>query len=158
MSNTIPMTYKGYEALKNELKRLRAVERPRIVAAIEVARAHGDLKENAEYHAAKEEQGMVDARMKEIDGKLSHAEIINPKDYNGSRVLFGCHVTLYNLETDQEITYQIVGEDESDLTQNKISYKSPIARAVIGKEEGDEGKVKAPRGDYAVEVSEVTFK
>ena len=158
MSDSFTMTSKGYEELKDELKRLRSVERPRIVEAIEIALGHGDLKENAEYHAAKEEQAMVYARIKDIDTKLSHAEIINPLDHEGTRVLFGCHVTLYNVETEEETTYQIVGDDESDISQNKISYKSPIARAVIGKEEGDEGKVKAPRGDYLVEISKVEFK
>ena len=158
MAETVPMTYHGYEALKDELKHLRSVERPRIVDAIEIARGHGDLKENAEYHAAKEEQALVVARMKDIQGKLAHAEVIDPSTHSGTRVLFGCHVTLYNLDTDEETTYQIVGQDESDITKNKISYKSPIARAVMGKEEGDECKVKAPKGDYVVEISQVEFK
>lgn len=158
MSDKFPMTLEGHQALKAEHERLRKVERPRIVDAIEVARAHGDLRENAEYHAAKEEQGMVEARIKEIEIKLSHAEVIDPKKLSGERVLFGCYVTLLYFDTDDEVTYQIVGDDESDFEQNKISYKSPIARGVIGKNIGEECKIKAPRGDREVEIMDVVFK
>jgi transcription elongation factor GreA len=152
------MTVDGHNALKAELAQLRKVDRLEVVNEIEVARAHGDLKENAEYHAAKERQGMIEARIKLIEQRLSHAEVINPSSLSGDRVLFGAYVTIFLVDDDEEVTYQIVGDDESDIKQNKISYASPIAKALIGKEEGDEVVIKAPKGDRTAEIVEVEFR
>lgn len=152
----IPMTVEGAESLRQELDHLKKVERPRIVDAIAEARAHGDLKENAEYHAAREQQGFAEGRIQDIEGKLSHSQIIDIKAINkGDKVIFGCTVNIINLETDETVTYKIVGDDESDVKANKISYQSPIARALIGKEIGDEVVVKAPSGDIEYEVDDV---
>ena len=152
----IPMTVEGAESLRQELDHLKKVARPRIVDAIAEARAHGDLKENAEYHAAREQQGFAEGRIQDIEGKLSHAQIIDIKAINeGDKVIFGCTVNIINLETDETVTYKIVGDDESDVKANKISYQSPIARALIGKEIGDEVVVKAPSGDIEYEVDDV---
>lgn len=154
----IPMTPTGHQALKDELKNLRQVERPKVVAEIETARAHGDLSENAEYHAAKEKQGFIEGRIREIQGKLGIAEVIDPKTLSGDRVVFGATVTIYDYDTDEESTYQIVGDDEADLKERKISFSSPIARALIGKSVGDETTIRAPRGDRMVEIMNVEFK
>ncbi len=152
----IPMTVEGAENLRQELDHLKKVERPRIVAAIAEARAHGDLKENAEYHAAREQQGFAEGRVQDIEGKLSHAQIIDITAIKeGDKVIFGCTVDIINLETDETVTYKIVGDDESDVKANKISYQSPIARALIGKEVGDEVVVKTPSGDVEYEVDDV---
>ncbi|MEH6468010.1 MAG: transcription elongation factor GreA, partial [Porticoccus sp.] len=141
----IPMTVEGAKSLRQELDHLKKVERPRIVDAIAEARAHGDLKENAEYHAAREQQGFAEGRIQDIEGKLSHSQIIDIKTIDeGDKVIFGCTVNIINLETDETVTYKIVGDDESDVKANKISYQSPIARALIGKEIGDEVVVKTP--------------
>ena len=153
----IPMTSEGYRSLRDELDQLKKVERPKIVQEIEVARAHGDLKENAEYHAAKEKQGFVEGRIREIEAKLSNAEVIDVTQMSGTRVVFGCTVVVIDSETDEEKTYKIVGDDEADLKAGKISFNSPIARALIGKEEGDETIIKAPGGDRAVEIGEVSY-
>ncbi len=158
MATKFPMTLDGHNALKAELSQLKKVDRMEVVNEIEVARAHGDLKENAEYHAAKERQGMIEARIKLIEQRLSHAEVINPSSLDGDRVLFGAHVTIYLVDSEEEVTYQIVGDDESDIKQNKISYASPIAKALIGKEEGDEVVIKAPKGNRAAEIVEVEFR
>lgn len=154
----IPMTAEGYRALREELDRLKKVERHKIVSEIETARAHGDLKENAEYHAAKEKQSFVEGRIKEIEIKLANAEVIDVTKLNGDRVMFGATVTIYDFDSDEEVNYKIVGDDESDLKHNKISFSSPIARALIGKSEGDETTIKAPGGDRVVEIIEVEFK
>jgi len=155
----VPMTVQGAEALRSELNNLKNVVRPKIVADISEAREHGDLKENAEYHAAREQQGFVEGRIQEIEGKLSNAQIIDvSKMENTGKVIFGATVELLNLDTDEEVTYQIVGDDEADLKQNKISINSPIARALIGKNEGDDVLVKAPGGNVEYEVSEVHYK
>jgi transcription elongation factor GreA len=152
----IPMTVEGAESLRQELDHLKKVERPRIVDAIAEARAHGDLKENAEYHAAREQQGFAEGRIQDIESKLSHSQIIDIKAISeGDKVIFGCTVNIINLETDETVTYKIVGDDESDVKANKISYQSPIARALIGKEIGDEVVVKAPSGDIEYEVDDV---
>jgi len=152
----IPMTVEGAESLRQELDNLKKVERPRIVAAIAEARAHGDLKENAEYHAAREQQGFAEGRVQDIEGKLSHAQIIDISAIKeGSKVIFGCTVNIINLETDETVTYKIVGDDESDVGANKISYQSPIARALIGKEVGDEVVVKTPSGEVEYEIDDV---
>ena len=152
----IPMTVEGAESRRQELDNLKKVERPRIVAAIAEARAHGDLKENAEYHAAREQQGFAEGRVQDIEGKLSHAQIIDISAIKeGSKVIFGCTVNIINLETDETVTYKIVGDDESDVKANKISYQSPIARALIGKEVGDEVVVKTPSGEVEYEIDDV---
>ena len=154
-----PLTKRGAERLKEELKQLKSVERPRIVQAIAEAREHGDLKENAEYHAAREQQGLVEARIKDIEAKLSNAEIIDVTQLNpGGKVVFGATVDLYDEHEDQEVTYQIVGEDEADIKEGLISVNSPIARGLIGKEEGDEVEVKAPGGVRNYEIVEIRYE
>lgn len=158
MSEIYPITKEGYEKLKKELKHLKTVERPAVVQAIEEARAHGDLRENAEYHAAKEQQGFIEGRLQEINGKLSHCQIIDPATLSGESVVFGATVTLLDLDSEEEFSYQIVGEEEADLNQNRISFSSPIARALIGKKAGDEVSVNIPKGKMDVEVIEVAFK
>jgi transcription elongation factor GreA len=151
------MTPAGAQKLKAELKRLRE-ERPKIAREIEVAREHGDLSENAEYHAAKERQGMIEAMIKDTEDKLSRAEVIDPTKLAGDLVRFGATVTLTNLDTDEESTYQIVGADEADIDQGTISVSSPLARALIGKRLGDEVTVKLPAGIRNYEVSEVQYR
>ncbi|WP_407276807.1 transcription elongation factor GreA [Halothiobacillus sp. DCM-1] len=153
-----PMTAAGAAKLEEELKHLRSVERPRIIQAIAEARDLGDLKENAEYHAAREEQGFIEGRIKEIEAKLSHAHIIDvtrlpPSD----KVIFGATVTVLDVETEEEITYKIVGDDEADIKINLISVHSPIARALIGKSTGDEVTVAAPGGKRVFEIVEVQY-
>lgn len=152
----IPMTVEGAESLRVELENLKKVDRPRIVKAIAEAREHGDLKENAEYHAAREQQSFCEGRIQEIEGKLSHAQIIDVKSIPESgRVIFGATVDLINVETEQAVTYQIVGEDEAEIKNNKISVSSPIARALVGKEVGDVGVVNAPGGIIEYEIEAV---
>lgn len=151
-----PMTVEGAEKLRKELDNLKKVERPRIVAAIAEARAHGDLRENAEYHAAREQQSFAEGRIQEIEGKLSNAQIIDITQIpQGDKVIFGSTVDIINLDTDETVTYRIVGDDESDVKLNKISYQSPIARALIGKEVGDIVVVKTPGGDVEYEIDDV---
>lgn len=152
------MTVGGAKALEAELLKLKDVERPRIVEDIATARAHGDLKENAEYHAAKEEQSFCEGRIKEIESKLSHMQVIDVARLNqDGRCVFGTTITLMNVEDDSEITYQIVGEDEADIALGKISCHSPIASALMGNEEGEEVTVKAPAGDIKYEILEVQY-
>lgn len=154
----VPLTLKGAEKLREELKHLKTVERPRIIDAIAEARSHGDLKENAEYHAAREQQGFAEGRIKEIEGKLSNCEIIDVTTINADgKVIFGATVDLLDIETDEEVTYQIVGEDEADIKQNLISISSPIARALVGKQEGDEVSVQVPGGVREFEILEVKY-
>jgi transcription elongation factor GreA len=156
--NKFPMTVSGEAALREELERLKKVERPRITQAIAEAREHGDLKENAEYHAAREQQSFNEGRIMEIEGKLGNAQVIDvtamPKT---GKVIFGTTIDLLNLETDATVSYRIVGEDEADVKQNLISIGSPIARALIGKEEGDVVIVKAPSGDIEYEIDKVHY-
>ena len=157
--NQVPITERGAQALREELKRLKSVERPRIVQAIAEAREHGDLKENAEYHAAKEEQGFLEARIRDIDGKLSNAQIIDVTQFGSTgKVIFGATVDLSDEDADKEVTYQIVGEDEADIAQGMISVGSPIARALIGKEEGDVVTVNTPGGEKVLEIVEVRYE
>lgn len=152
----VPMTVEGATKLRQELDNLKKVERPRIVAAIAEARAHGDLKENAEYHAAREQQSFAEGRIQEIESKLSNAQIIDIKQIpQGDKVIFGCTVDLINLDTEERVTYKIVGDDEADVKLNKISYQSPIVRAMIGKEVGDIVVVKTPAGDVEYELDDV---
>jgi len=152
----VPMTIDGAERLREELSELKTVQRPKITQAIAEAREHGDLKENAEYHAAREQQSFCEGRIKEIEGKLADSEIIDIRAITPTgKVIFGTTVTLYNFENDNLVTYQIVGEDEADVKNGKISVGSPISRAMMGKEEGDEITVKAPGGDRLYEIEKV---
>lgn len=154
--NKVPMTVEGAEKLRQELEHLKKVERPRIVKAIAEAREHGDLKENAEYAAAREQQSFCEGRIQEIEGKLSNAQIIDIKSIpESNRVIFGATVDLINLDTDEAVSYQIVGEDEADIKSRKISVSSPIARAMVGKEVGEVVVVKAPSGDIEYEIDAV---
>jgi len=154
-----PMTAKGAQMLRDELQELKAVRRPKIVADIAVAREHGDLKENAEYHAAREQQSFCEGRIQDIEGKLSNIQIIDvTKMPNKGKVIFGATVTILNLDTEQEITYRIVGEDEANIKQNLISVGSPIARGLIGKEVDDVAKIKTPAGQVEFEISAVEYK
>ncbi|XID75243.1 transcription elongation factor GreA [Alkanindiges sp. WGS2144] len=153
-----PMTPQGEKALQEELQQLKSVERPRIIAAIAEARAHGDLKENAEYHAAKEQQGFCEGRIQEIEAKLGAADVIDvaklPQD---GRVVFGVTVEIENLDTEERRSYQLVGDDEADYKQNKISINSPIARGLIGKREGDEVRITTPGGEVEYEIMSVKY-
>jgi transcription elongation factor GreA len=151
----VPMLAEGYERLTADLKVLRA-ERPKIVDAIEEARAHGDLSENAEYHAAKERQGQVEAQIAELEDKVSRAQIIDPSTLSGDKVIFGATVTLLD-EDDKPVKYQIVGQTEADATQGRLSYTSPIARALIGKQVGDEIEVTVPSGEKFYLVEKIEF-
>jgi transcription elongation factor GreA len=156
--STIPITKFGAEKLKEELQRLKHVERPAVVQAIAEARAQGDLSENAEYDAAKDKQGFIEGRIQEIDGKLSNAQIIDPTTLDaGGRVVFGATVVLEEEETGDAVTYQIVGDDEANLKEGKVSIGSPIARAMIGKEAGDVASVQAPGGVRNYDIVEVRY-
>ena len=158
MSHSIPLTKESFEALQEELKRLVREERPKVIQDISEARDHGDLSENAEYDAAKEKQGFIEGRIQDLESKLAAAQIIDPAslDVNG-QVVFGATVDLEDLENGTKFTYQIVGDDEADIAANKISISSPIARALIGKEEGDVVKVQAPGGNREVEILAVRY-
>ena len=154
----VPMTAGGYANLVEELKHLKITERPAVIQAIEEARAHGDLSENAEYHAAKEKQGFIEGRVAELEAKISRAEVIDPTTLNGSKVKFGATVCVADEDTDQESTYKIVGTDESDIKSGLLSVSSPLSRALIGKEVGDSVSVEAPGGARGYEVVSVEFK
>ena len=154
--NRVPMTVRGEQVLREELDRLKKVERPRITQAIAEAREHGDLKENAEYHAAREQQSFAEGRIKELEHKLSHAQIIDVTTIPVTgKVVFGATVTLIDVKDDRTVAYRIVGEDEADAKANLISVNSPIARALVGKAEGDEVTVNAPGGDVIYEIEAV---
>jgi len=155
----VPMTVRGHGLLQEELKRLKGVDRPRVIRAIAEAREHGDLKENAEYHAAKEQQGFIEGRIKELGGKLSHVQVIDVTEVDArGKVIFGSTVLLLDENTDKEITYKIVGDDEADIKNGLISYTSPIARALISKNVGDAVEFKAPDGEKSYEVIEVRYE
>ena len=157
----VPLTARGAELLRVELQRLKRVERPAVVEAIAEARAHGDLKENAEYHAAKDQQGMLEARVRDIESKLSHAQVIEVKKLpQDGRVVFGVTVVIVDEddEEEKEVVYQIVGEDEADIREGRISFTSPIARALIGREEGDTAVVAAPGGERVYEILKVRYE
>jgi transcription elongation factor GreA len=154
----VPMTTEGFAHLEAELQRLKSVERPRIIAAISEARAHGDLSENAEYHAAKEQQGLNEARVGELEDKLSRAEVIDPSKLSGTAVKFGATVSLEDEDTGAKVKYKIVGEMESNVSEGKISIGSPIARALIGKSKGDSVEVTAPKGARSYGVLKVEWK
>jgi transcription elongation factor GreA len=158
MDGQIPMTPEGNARLKEELKNLKEVERHKISREIGVAREHGDLSENAEYHAAKERQGWIEARIKDLEDKLSRAEIIDPSKLHGSKVAFGATVKLSNIETEEESVYRLVGADEADLNQGSISITSPLARSLIGREVGDEVRVRMPAGERHYEILEVEYR
>ncbi|MBT2321164.1 transcription elongation factor GreA [Variovorax paradoxus] len=158
MATTIPITKRGSEKLRDELQRLKSVERPAIITAISEARAQGDLSENADYDAAKERQGWIEGRIKQIEGMLSNAQIIDPSDLDaGGKVVFGSTVELEDENTGEAVKYQIVGEDEADLKLGLINVSSPIARALIGKEEGDTAEVQAPGGVKRFEIVGVSY-
>ena len=157
--NKVPVTVRGHELLRAELKRLKSQERPNVIKAIAEARAHGDLKENAEYHAAKEQQGFIEARIKDIEGKLSHLQVIDVTAVDArGKIVFGSTVELIDDESGKELVYKIVGEDEADIRNGLISYTSPIARALIGKFEGESVTFSAPGGDKTFEVVEVRYE
>ncbi len=153
-----PMTPEGKVALEIELQQLKSVDRPRIIQAIAEAREHGDLKENAEYHAAREQQGFCEGRIQDIEGKLGAAQVIDIKDLEQTgRVVFGVTVTIEHLDTEEQKTYKIVGDDEADFKINKISVNSPIARGLLGKYEGDDAKITTPQGEVEYEVVKVEY-
>ena len=152
----IPLTKTGYDTVNAELKRLKSEERPAIIRAIAEAREHGDLSENAEYHSAKEKQGFIEGRIKELEAVISRADVIDPAKLSGA-VKFGATVKLVDEDTDEEKTYQIVGEQEADIDAGKLNIKSPLARALIGKEEGDSVEVRTPGGEKAYEILEISY-
>ncbi|MEJ1095298.1 MULTISPECIES: transcription elongation factor GreA [unclassified Pseudoxanthomonas] len=153
-----PLTMKGAQRLRQELEQLKSVKRPQVIAAIAEARAHGDLKENAEYHAAREQQSFIEGRIKQLESELSHSEIIDVSKLNaGSRVVFGAVVTLADVDTDEEKRYQVVGDLEADIKQGLIAISSPLARALIGKHEGDSVTIDAPAGQREYEIINVSY-
>jgi transcription elongation factor GreA len=154
----VPMTMEGYRKLEAELHRLKSEERPRIIQQIADARAHGDLSENAEYHAAKDAQGLNEAKVADLEDKIARAEIIDPSKLSGTTVKFGATVTLEDEDSGDKVKYKIVGEDEANLRDNKISIASPIARALIGKSKGDSAEVTTPKGPRSYEILKVEFK
>ena len=154
----VPMTWEGYNRLQEELKRLKTVDRPTIIRAIAEARDHGDISENAEYHAARERQGFIEGRVMELEDKIARAEVIDVSKLSGSIVKFGATVTLADEETDEEQTFQIVGEDEADVSRGRLSVTSPLARALIGKQIGESVEVSTPRGAKSYELVTVAFQ
>ena len=158
MSDRVPMTRAGYDKLEADLRELKTVERPKIVKEIEVARAHGDLSENAEFHAAKERQGHIETRIMQIEDRLARAQVIDPSGSNRDEVRFGATVVLLDTDTDEEVTYTLVGEDESNAAEGLISITSPIARALLGKTVDDVVSVRVPKGKREFEVREIRFE
>ena len=157
MTVKVPITPDGHQKLKDELKRLKSVDRPANMAAIEQARGHGDLSENAEYHAAKERQGLIDLKIREVEDKLARVEVIDPTKLKGDKVVFGAKVTVRDEESGDEITYQIVGDDESDVKSGRLSISSPLARGLIGKTEDEVCEVRTPKGVREYTVVRVSF-
>jgi transcription elongation factor GreA len=157
MADKVPMTPEGHAKLREELRRLKDIELPQVVKDIGTAREHGDLSENAEYHAAKERQGLIVARISFIEQTLSRAEVIDPTKLSGSKVQFGAHVRVANVETDKEETFMIVGPEEADIKTGRISVASPLARGLLGREVGDEVKLQMPAGPRTYEILEITF-
>jgi transcription elongation factor GreA len=158
MADRFPMTPRGYQLLKDELKKIKEVDRPANVRAIEEARAHGDISENAEYSAAKEQQAFIDGRLREVEAKLAMADVIDPAKLSGTKVVFGATVRLTDVESGDEVSYTIVGEDEADIKQGRISITAPVARALIGREVDDTVRVKTPGGQREYEIIEVRFE
>lgn len=154
----VPMTIEGHQALEAELHRLKSEERPRIIQAIAEARAHGDLSENAEYHSAKDAQGMNEAKVAELEDKLGRADVVDPTTLSGKSVKFGATVRLVDEDTDEEVTYKVVGDLEADVKEGKVSISSPIARALIGKSVGDSVEVTTPKGSRSYEILKVQWK
>ncbi|MCG5052542.1 MAG: transcription elongation factor GreA [Myxococcales bacterium] len=157
MGDRIPITPRGLSALREELKHLKEVERPKNVLDIEEARAHGDLRENAEYHAAKEKQGFIEARLRDLEGTIALSEVIDPGKLSGSKVVFGATVHLTDPNTEEDVTYTIVGDSESDIKQGKIAISAPLARALIGREEGDAVTLRTAKGNREYEIVKVEF-
>ena len=155
MADRVPMTREGYDKLESDLKQLKSVDRPQNVRDIEEARAHGDISENAEFHAAKEKQSHIESRIRKVEDRLARAQVIDPSGPAPDQVRFGVTVVLLDTETDEEVTYMIVGEDESDIAQGRISFTSPIARALLGKTVDDQVAVRVPKGTRAFEVREI---
>ena len=158
MSERVPMTRQGYDKLEADLRELKTVDRPRIVKEIEVARAHGDISENAEFHAAKERQSHIEGRIRQLEDKLARAQVIDPSGPAPESVRFGVTVVLLDAESDEEVTYTLVGEDESDIATGKLSISSPIARALLGKGVDDVVRVQVPKGTREFEVREIRFE
>ncbi|MFN3261347.1 MAG: transcription elongation factor GreA [Pikeienuella sp.] len=158
MVEKAPMTAAGYAALNEELKDLKSIQRPDVIRAIAEAREHGDLSENAEYHSARERQSFIEGRIKELEGLISRAEVIDPSKLSGSQIKFGATITVADEDTDEEKTYQIVGETEADIASGKLNIRSPLARALIGKEPGDSVEVMTPGGGKSYEVISVEFR
>ena len=152
----IPLTRAGFTALDDELKKLKSVERPAVIRAIAEAREHGDLSENAEYHAAREKQSFIEGRIKEVESIIGRAEVIDPSKFTGS-IKFGATVTLVDEDTDEERTYQLVGEPEADIEKGRLNVRSPLARALIGKDEGDSVEVRTPGGQRSYEILRITY-
>lgn len=157
MSGSIPMTQEGYQRLQEELKQLVRVERPKVVQAIAEARSHGDLSENAEYDAAKDRQGFIEGRIKELNDKIARAQVIDPAGISSDKIVFGAKVTLVDIDTEKEVCYQIVGEDEADIKFGKISITSPVGRALIGHRVEDEVKIAVPSGIRVFEVTNIEY-
>lgn len=158
MSQSIPMTREGYQRLQEELKKLIRVDRPQVVLAIAEARDHGDLSENAEYDAAKERQAFIEGRIKELNDKIARAQVINPADLDMDKVVFGATVTLFDVDSGSEVTYQIVGEDEAEIKAGKISVNSPVGKALIGHRLDDEVRIKVPSGLRIYEVIDIKYE
>lgn len=158
MSQSIPMTREGYQRLQEELKRLVRVDRPAVVQAIAEARGHGDLSENAEYEAAKDRQGFIEGRIKELNDKIARAQVINPADLATDKVVFGATVTLFDVDSNTDVTYQIVGEDEADIKLGKISVTSPVGKALIGHRLDEEVRIKVPSGLKVYEITDIKYE
>ncbi len=157
MSGSLPVTAEGYARLQEELKNLVRIERPKVVQDIAEARSHGDLSENAEYDAAKDKQGFVEGRIKELNDKIARAQVINPADIDTEKVVFGAKVTIIDIDTDAEVTYQIVGEDEAEIKDGKISITSPVGRALIGHEVDEEVSITVPSGVRIYEITNIEY-
>jgi transcription elongation factor GreA len=157
MAARVPITPEGVQKLKDELKKLKTVDRPGIMAAIEEAKGHGDLSENAEYHAAKEKQGLIELRIREVEDKLARVEVIDPAKMSGDRVVFGARVTVRDEDSGEEATYQLVGDDEADIKNGRLSISSPLARGLIGKEVGDACEVRTPKGQKEYSIVRIGF-
>lgn len=158
MSQQVPMTREGYQRLQEELKKLMRVDRPQVVQAIAEARGHGDLSENAEYEAAKDRQSFIEGRIKELNDKIARAQVINPAELNSEKIVFGAKVTLFDVDSGSEVTYQIVGEDEADIKDAKISVTSPVGKALIGHRLDDEVRIQVPSGIRIYEVIDIKYE
>jgi len=158
MNDKVPMTLSGYKSLEDELRNLRSIERPAVIRAIAEAREHGDLSENAEYHAAREKQSFIEGRILELEDKVSHAEVLDPSKMSGDTVMFGATITLIDEETEEKVVYQIVGEDQADIKTGFLSVTAPLARAAIGKKVGDSVEVRTPKGSKSYEIEKIQYK